>query len=136
MTSAELIARYPYMFEGRNIGLTFYKGWVSIIANACEKVDSLLGDKKHGFRFVQIKEKFGSARLYYEFGDSEGVSDEQYAGVRDAISEAEGLTNTSCQVCGANVPDDASGDGWIRTLCAEHSLEKLGRDGLRVALHD
>lgn len=37
-TGANLKARFPYMFQGPNIGLDLYEGWMQILARACESL--------------------------------------------------------------------------------------------------
>lgn len=61
-----LKARHSYMFNGRNIGHDFYRGWLSDFIAACDDVHRVLGDNKRGFHFRQIKEKYGWARYYWE----------------------------------------------------------------------
>ena len=55
---------------------------------------------------VQVKEKFGSLRFYYNGGDT------QTSGI---ISMAEAMSGTTCEDCG-NVGKRQS-NGWIRVLC-------------------
>ncbi len=58
---------------------------------------------------VQVKEKFGGLRFYYDGGD-----DRIYGMVRMAESWA----SCTCEECGA--PGKHRSGGWIRTLCDEH----------------
>jgi len=59
---------------------------------------------------VQIKEKFGGLRFYYNGGDST---------VKGIVAMAEAMSYRTCEVCG-NVGEQRGG-GWIRVLCDEHS---------------
>lgn len=61
-TPKELQARFPYMFEGDNIGIDIARGWMLGFQKLCEQIDELLGADKRGFHWTQCKEKFGSAR--------------------------------------------------------------------------
>lgn len=63
--------------------------------------------------FVQIKEKFGSLRIYIYGGDEyiEGV-----------IDMAEDMSYMTCEKCGN--PGTPSKTGWIKVLCEEHHLER------------
>lgn len=56
--------------------------------------------------FTQIKEKFGTLRVYYSGGDEfcEGI-----------IAMAESMSAVTCEDCG--VPGKVRDGGWIRTLC-------------------
>lgn len=62
---------------------------------------------------VQVKEKFGTLRFYYEGGD-------EY--IRGLVTMAEAMSAYTCEVCGA--PGEARGGGWIQTLCDEHAAER------------
>ena len=65
-----ITTRFPYMFEGENIGLSVAAGWTAIFEKLCSDIDTLLGEDKRNFHWVQCKEKFGVARWYWEI---EGV---------------------------------------------------------------
>ena len=60
--------------------------------------------------FVQIKEKFGSLRMYYDGGDARA------AGIVDM---AETLSSCSCEVCGS--PATTQLGRWFSTLCPQHA---------------
>jgi hypothetical protein len=62
--------------------------------------------------FVQIKEKFGSLRMYYDGGDARA------AGIVDM---AETLSSCSCEVCGA--PATTQPGRWVSTLCPQHAKQ-------------
>ena len=62
---------------------------------------------------VQVKEKFGGLRFYYEGGD------EHISGM---VRMAEEWADHSCEECGK--PGKSRSGGWIRTLCDEHELER------------
>lgn len=61
---------------------------------------------------VQVKEKFGGLRFYYEGGD------EQVFGM---VRMAESWAANSCETCGA--PGTIRRGGWMRTLCDKHETE-------------
>jgi len=58
------------------------------------------------FVAVQIKEKFGTLRLYHDGGDD-------YC--RGVVEMAEVMSGCTCEICGS--PGRTAGAGWIRTLC-------------------
>lgn len=55
---------------------------------------------------VQIKEKFGTLRFYYDGGDE---------AVKGIVSMAEAMSGCTCEDCGK--PGKRTGNGWVRTLC-------------------
>jgi hypothetical protein len=57
--------------------------------------------------FTQVKEKFGSLRVYYSGGDNY---------IDDLIYFAEDLTTEVCAVCGSNQNVEST-NGWITFLC-------------------
>lgn len=127
MTSkAELKAKYPYMFEGHNIGIDLYDGWLPTISSACDAVDKLLGADKAGFHFSQVKEKFGSARIYWE---SKILDEEVEKGITRLIDRAEEATETLCMVCGAPA-EIKKYCGWFACLCDVHGRERLQKKSL------
>lgn len=59
---------------------------------------------------VQVKEKFGTLRFYYEGGD------EYVSGI---VAMAESMSGRICEECGAE--GKQRGGGWIQTLCDAHA---------------
>lgn len=68
-------------------------------------------------RFTQIKEKFGTLRMYYEGGDDTTSA---------IVSFAENMSETTCEVCGD--VGQVYGGGWISTLCRKHAVERYGEE--------
>lgn len=144
---SELVSRYKYMFEGENIGISITRGWYKIFSDLCEAIDTELGADKQKFHWVQVKEKFGSARFYHRFGATkqqmridvispDGVVSLKAASrplspknkkqeiqkrIGEMISKAEGLTSDSCIICGESPADIDKSEGYMLVLCAEHS---------------
>ena len=58
---------------------------------------------------VQVKEKFGGLRFYYQGGDDY---------VRGLVAMAESWAAVSCEQCGH--PGTQNSQGWISTLCETH----------------
>lgn len=62
---------------------------------------------------IQVKEKFGTLRVYYTGGDSF---------VRGAVDMAENQSAVTCEMCGA--PGELSTKNmWLKTLCESHRIE-------------
>jgi hypothetical protein len=78
-------------------------GWFDLIADIAQYVSS----RTPYCSAVQIKEKFGGLRLYYEGPNSEFIS--------GVIRMAEAIAYKTCEVCG-NQGTVRKGR-WIRTLC-------------------
>lgn len=141
---AELKVRYPYQFTGQDIGLHVPVGWQAIFAKLCADIDAVITEEeKPLFNWVQLKEKFGTARFYAEFAQPdevpsllpslENMTIEQRGAVlsfrplpgneamRKLILDAEAATVGVCLKCGR--PGKMYQDGWWRTLCEEHEAE-------------
>lgn len=143
-TQKQVEARYPYMFAGRNIGISIPRGWIGIFATLCSEIDELLGSDKQGFYWRQCKEKFGSARWYWamkgmtsavridliapagvsSFTSAAKSRKPEGAALSSQLSElidaAAHKTTHSCIVCGQQGKNDR-GDGWFVVLCPEHT---------------
>lgn len=116
----DLIKRFPYMFSGRNIGLDVAEGWGEVFTKLCEDIDTLLGDDKRGFHWLQLKEKFGSARFYHQHDSGD---DEVYWKLDELIGTAEDKTSSMCYYCGQ--PGEADTQlGWVLVLCKEHAAAR------------
>jgi len=62
---------------------------------------------------VQVKEKFGTLRFYYDGGD-------RY--IDGLVNMAESMSAVTCEVCGN--PGKIRTGGWVRTLCDTHAVER------------
>ena len=148
-TPKELRAKYQYMFEGDNIGLSISKGWFPIFSKLCQDIDTLLGPDKRGFHWRQCKEKFGTARWYWamkgvkpsirisvisqegvtEFENKPKVSKTKTASVHitqligELIDIAEKKTRSACIVCGEPGELDQH-QGYVLLLCPAHKKER------------
>ena len=123
----KLYADFPLLFANREqkgscmvYGCEHGDGWHGIVRTACVLIDThtnrrtqdgvtcdvLMLETKPSFHFVQIKEKFGTLRLYHDGGDSycDGV-----------VDMAEAMSAVTCERCGA--PGKPNDGGWISTLC-------------------
>jgi hypothetical protein len=66
---------------------------------------------------VQIKEKFGTLRFYYNGGDDQ---------IFGMVRMAESMSSVTCEECGS--PGETRGPGWIRTLCNTHEKAYQNRE--------
>jgi len=98
-------------------GLDHGDGWFKIWIELIDRLKEL--DPKE-FKFVQIKEKFGKLRIYYESLEED----------RDVIDKilawAENKSAETCEVC--SNPGKLEDDGWLRTICKECRDKKLKKE--------
>ncbi|MFY1664385.1 hypothetical protein [Pseudomonas sp. Pseu.R1] len=113
----KICSAYPTFFRpGPNgtFGFECRTGWLGLIETLCEQVAQVkLPQGTKGIRFVQIKEKFGTLRVYYVGGDTE---------VAAYVSAAEALSQKVCEECGGPGRLISSG-GWMRTRCSNHEAD-------------
>lgn len=86
------------------------------IGNGWEPIARLLATRLQaigGVSVAQIKEKFGTLRVYLDF--AEGLSKEHAAAALEAVDVAEQASRAVCDTCGA--PGKLITGGWLRTLC-------------------
>jgi hypothetical protein len=94
--------------EIENVG----PGWKSLVTKVHYDLTELLGD----YELVQIKEKFGGLRYYF---DTYSASTEVHNEAHRIVDEAERVSFTMCEECGD--PGQARDmHGWIKTLCTMH----------------
>jgi hypothetical protein len=135
----QLCARYPKIFVNRHAdmrttamcwGFECGDGWYNIIDRLCGNIQShidwsvknnawdLEKDTKNVRSIVpqvvavQVKEKFGGLRFYYDGGDDY---------VRGLSVMAESMSMVTCETCGA--PGKTRGRGWMYTACDTHAQE-------------
>ena len=104
----ELYVKYHKYISPNNIGISCNFGWLPILEELFQYWDQIGADAK----VVQIKEKFGDLRVYF---DSQNMTNEQHDASWKIIDKSHG----TCDICGE--PGDTEGcTGWIVTRCAEH----------------
>jgi hypothetical protein len=120
-----LCEKYPLIFANRAglptetlmcFGFEHGDGWYKILDVLCGAIQNHLdwvNNKEEIVKqvvAVQVKEKFGGLRFYYEGGDKI---------VDGMVRMAESWATVTCEVCGN--PGTLRKGGWIRTLCDEHA---------------
>lgn len=99
-----------------------YDGWVnSFIPQLKDELFDLLGSYVEQFNVLEIKEKFGSLRIYWCF-DLDGLQDEYVEDVEELYEQIEELlrkysdiSGKTCIVCGE--PGVMRDDGWMTPWC-------------------
>lgn len=114
-----LVRDFPNFYRDRHasmhvtsmaFGFDVGDGWEPIIRRMSERIEAVIlrmpAEERHFYRASQVKEKFGSLRVYIERSHPE---------INVIIDEAERETSRTCEECGG--PGESHGTGWITTLC-------------------
>lgn len=140
-------------------------GWFDILDNLCGYLTNLQKNRAFylGFKqevvdsddksfdtcfkcpdivFTQIKEKYGTLRVYWNFKEIENYEElksklvkpehlDEYIGkysdlVDSAVDFCEYLSSKTCEVTGK--PGKLYSDGWCVTLCKEEAIKRFGFD--------
>jgi hypothetical protein len=121
----QLCEKYPKLFIDRHgspsktlmcFGFEHGDGWYKILDALCGQIQNHLdwiNRKEETVKqvvVIQVKEKFGGLRFYYEGGDKV---------VDGMVRMAESWAAVTCEQCGK--PGQMRTGGWIKTLCDEHA---------------
>lgn len=116
---------YPKFLSGEDFGPHISSGcscetgdgWYPLLAGLFDQMNAL--SKRSGTKFVarQIKEKFGTLRVYFTCALS---GDPEASVIADLlIDAAERLSGSLCEICGAPA-ENVSKKGWLKTVCSLH----------------
>ena len=130
-----LYDKYPSLFRQKDLpmtqtamcwGIDTDDGWFGILDEMCAKISDYealkreeLGDVHENIEFFQIKEKFGTLRIYTHYSDPV---------VDDIIQETCEKSATVCGACGADKAKTKILRGWYYTFCdpcREDYIEKM-----------
>lgn len=92
------------------IGISVPRGWESLVLDLHEKLVAADPD----ITYAQVKEKYGSLRVYLSKHSSE---------TDKLIRRAEGKSMRTCESCGRRGALHRSERGWLRTLCESCASE-------------
>ena len=98
----QAMKRYPKLFKNCYCGFDTGIGWENLLIEAFEELNKL-----DTINIVQIKEKFGTLRLY--------VGGSNYDQVDKIVDEAERKSAITCEYCGK--PGKLRQTSWLKTLC-------------------
>lgn len=104
----QLVADFPELLTDVSCGLSCPQGWVPLVRRLMEKL------KDKNVHVDQIKEKFGSLRVYLSGPDANACF--------DLTMEASAESDRTCDECGK--PGTLRSGPWIRTLCDEHEAKR------------
>lgn len=138
----DLVARHPALFTMETDGgfrpsggyPEVGDGWRDLVERAAARLaEAVSGLPRGALVIVQIKEKFGTLRLYTSVA-AEGLPEAVLERIDEAVALAEARSAVTCERCG----DPGAlwrDDGWYRTACARHGegrkvAVKPGRDVL------
>jgi len=113
---------FPRLFPEK-FGFECGDGWFDLLYKLARRVDrqvdKLPSDEHDGVMFFQIKEKFGSLRIYWRItiANSDIVEN-----IRALVNYAEYKSTKLCDKCGKE-GISRNDIGWVRTLCEEHHQE-------------
>jgi len=122
LTERDLIEKHPLIFQDRyasplesclSFGIECGPGWYHILDVLFEKITEYCEKERFPSpKATQIKEKFGSLRVYMN------VTTPYIDGL---IWMAESITHSACEVCGAPAKKTGFDRGWLQVRCPEHS---------------
>ena len=112
----DLLQRHPQLF-GRaypSVG----DGWRDLLERALARMAKIVaGERGARVQISQVKEKFGTLRLYY---DESGLSDSASAEIEEAVELAEARSACTCDLCGSEGRLQSTGI-WLSTRCRAHA---------------
>jgi hypothetical protein len=115
---AKLIDKYPTLFRDVNqpptaslmcFGCECDDGWYDLLDRTFQKIIDL--DIAREITLVQVKEKYGALRVYFNGGDNE-LDHKVY----DILNKAEDESIKFCERCGTT-EEVKKTEGWIKYLC-------------------
>lgn len=114
-----LSAKYAELFVDQHVlKFDFFEfecgdGWLGLLDGTMFLIKKNSEENGVQIKLVQVKEKFGRLRIYFQGGD-------EYT--RTVVDMAEFVSEEICELCGS--PGDYhKAHGWLQARCIEHSLE-------------
>ncbi len=89
------------------------RGWYPVVI----ALDRQLADLDPGYRVLQVKEKFGTLRYYWQ-PDETNPSEAVRTRGEELVNAAEALSGRTCDECAA-MGSLVQRRGWLRTLCED-----------------
>ena len=126
--------KYPLSCNG-GITTEFNSGWDKIISDMFDQIEPVLRDiynlepersqdPENQFRVMQIKEKFGSLRVYVDIPSFWKTEYQRQCDlIQEAINTADNLSIETCELCGE--PGRIVGTGWLSCRCQKCDTYKL-----------
>jgi len=117
-----LCNRYAPFFDKKGLSFDCSDGWFFILNWMFSRVERSLEyinkekspEEKKSFLVLQVKEKFGTLRVYHTCADEEEIY--------EAVKSAESLSALVCEETGVfNETVGSSSKGWIKTLAKDQA---------------
>ena len=113
---------YPWLTEEDSWADEIPIGWRdSFFKNMCDDLIAVLGNYINEFEIIQLKEKYGSMRLYWNWKNENIFTEEQIHNltntIRDVISKYEAISYHTCVRCGKSSTGHTK--PWILPVCDE-----------------
>lgn len=112
----ELFVKHLRLFSKRPLpfGLEVHAGWTDLLDTLLSRIETILDDiPDASFEILQVKEKFGTLRFYYQI---DNASDTATAAIRQAVEATATASRFCCERCGASGQLDSK-NGWMRVRC-------------------
>ncbi len=90
-------------------GFEITNGWYGILHHAFSQMQLRIKDHQAIVRVRQVKEKYGTLRLYIQTNDNE---------CNRIADQAEDKSETACEICGAK--GELNSSGWWQVRCESH----------------
>lgn len=107
--SISLFDKYAHLISKTHCGLDLVPGWLPIIEQVLELLDSQKSKKLH---IQKIANDHGVMRIYYEGGD---------AALHDAIDDIESESLDVCEMCGLEGRHYHNTNGTVNIRCKWHA---------------
>ena len=129
-----MVARWPHWFDmegdlrrtSMGFGFQHRDGWFDLLWRLCESLEPIIVEAEREtnspFEVLEVKAKFGGLRFHANY-DREDV----IAVVETACLES----LMTCEVCGSR-GQQVAGNGWIMTLCNEHTRDAYARSARKT----
>ncbi len=112
----EVMEKYQKCFpKFPSFGFYLPKGWETLFDELCKELTEYVTRKNLIFQITQVKEKFGTLRVYFQL---EG-NDTEYIEVQKIVDKYEKKSSYICEVCGVE-GKIRNNNGWVKVLCESH----------------
>lgn len=141
MTRDEVTAAFERLTKIPDYGFSCDDGWMPLLGIIAREIAAIPKADRKGFRLDQVKEKWGTLRFYYSFGNRNKVSEisivspdgisstrlksgtsEARSKIAKIVTAAETASYFICEECGRPGRPGSTGS-YVQTLCHEHAME-------------